>query len=90
MARKIYICCEKEKLEQYHQNARQLYRENAIIVDQVEQAELVLAIQPVVQDMQETLEIARLAGIPVVNMTHRFIPQKLYDDILDNRRRKVK
>lgn len=83
--RKIYISCDKEMLECYQHEARQIYREAAVIVNTVEQAELVLAIYPLMQEMEEDIKKAESANIPVIYMTRRFIPKRLYDDILDNR-----
>lgn len=84
MAKEIYICCEEERRKKYERDAKSIYREAVVIVSEIENDVLVLAIQPITQEMERQIKDAKAHNIQVIYMTKRFIPEHLYEDILNN------
>ncbi|MEF9839450.1 MAG: hypothetical protein RR869_08710 [Lachnospiraceae bacterium] len=83
--KKIYICAEKNTKGKYQDAAKQIYGGNIELCTKLEDAELVLAIQPVTEDMIADIDKVRVQKIRMLYMTEQFIPIQLYEDMLNNR-----
>lgn len=79
----IYLCCQKEKAEQYRKKAAQTYLDNAVVLKKLSrEVDLVIAIGPANGDMQKELERIRLMGLPVVSVNQALVPMDIYNGLL--------
>ena len=83
--RKVYLCCSRQEKEKFKDLSERTHLDNIREVEQLEEAELVYAVQPVDTSMQKVLELAGVLKIPVIRMTGNFIPIDLYTAVLENR-----
>lgn len=73
---KIYILSEADKKEYYTAMAKRIYKEEIKIVENINEADQIFAIDGAVPE--------EAYAVPIVQMTAEFIPKKLYEAVLNN------